>query len=83
MDLTITLPEGDVPALNAKATARGVSAEQYALQVLQQDLAPEWLRESWATAKDVGLDQLSTDEIKAEITAARNVRRDAKPQPGA
>jgi predicted DNA binding CopG/RHH family protein len=41
MNLTIQLPDEDVPALKAKATARGVSAEQYALQVLEQDLAPE------------------------------------------
>jgi hypothetical protein len=39
MNLTIELPEKDVQALKAKATARGVSAEQYALEVLEQDLA--------------------------------------------
>jgi plasmid stability protein len=83
MNLTIKLPDADVEALKAKATAQGVSAEQYALQVLEQDLAPEWLRKSWATAKDAGLDQLSMDEIEAEIAAARKARRDAKPQPGA
>lgn len=83
MNLTIKLPEEDVPALNAKATARGVSAEEYALQVLEQDLAPEWLRKSWVTAKEAGLDQLSMDEIEAEIVAARKARREAKPQPGA
>ena len=83
MNLTIKLPDEDVPALNAKATARGVSAEQYALQVLEQDLAPEWLRKSWATAKESGLDRLTMDEIEAEIAAARKSRRDAKPQPGA
>jgi plasmid stability protein len=55
MNLTIKLPEEDVQALKAKATARGVSAEQYALQVLEKDLAPEWLRESWASAKESGL----------------------------
>jgi hypothetical protein len=33
MNLTIKLPDEYVPALKAKATARGVSAEQYALQV--------------------------------------------------
>ena len=71
MNLTIKLPDEDVQALKAKATARGVSAEQYALQVLEQDLAPEWLRKSWATAKEAGLDQLSLDEINAEIAAAR------------
>jgi hypothetical protein len=39
MNLTIKLPDEDVQALQAKATARGVSAEQYALEVLEQDLA--------------------------------------------
>jgi len=29
------------------------------------------------------LDQLSTDEIDAEIAAARKARRDANPHPGA
>ena len=75
MNLTIKLPDEDVPALTAKATARGISAEQYALQVLEQDLAPEWLRKSWTSAKETGLDQLSPDEIDAEIAAARKARR--------
>jgi len=79
MNLTIRLSDEDVPALKAKATAWGVSAEQYALQVLEQDLAPEWLRESWASAKQAGLDQLSMDEIDAEIAAAQKARREAKP----
>jgi plasmid stability protein len=39
MNLTITLPDDEVQALEARATARGVSAEQYALEVLEQDLA--------------------------------------------
>jgi plasmid stability protein len=59
MNLTIQLPDEDVPALKAKATAHGVSVEQYALQVLEQDLAPEWLRQSWTSAKVAGVDQLS------------------------
>jgi hypothetical protein len=83
MNLTIKLPDEDVPALKAKATAQGVSAEQYALQVLEQDLAPDWLRESWASAKEAGLDALSMDEIDAEIASARKARRAATPQPGA
>jgi hypothetical protein len=81
MNLTIELPDQDVQVLRAKATARGVSLEQYALRVLEQDLAPEWLRESWASAKESGLDQLSMDEIDAEIAAARKARREARPQP--
>jgi plasmid stability protein len=83
MNLTIKIPDENVAALKARATARGVSAEQYALQVLEQDLAPEWLRKSWASAKEAGVDQLSMDEIDAEIAAARKARREAKPQPDA
>ena len=82
MNLTIKLPDEDVAALKAKATAQGITEEQYALQVLEQDLTPEWLRKSWATAKETGLDQLSTDEIDAEIAAARKARREANPHPG-
>ena len=82
MNLTIKLPDEDVPALTAKATARGVSAEQYVLQVLEQDLAPDWLRKSWVSAKETGLDQLSMEEIDAEIDAARKARREASAQPG-
>ena len=80
MNLTIKLPEEAVEALKATATARGVSAEQYALQVWEQDLAPERLRKSWASAKAAGLDQFSLNEIDAEISAARKARR--KGQPG-
>ncbi len=83
MILTIQLPDEDMQALRAKATARGLSEEQYALQVLEQDLAPEWLRQSWAGANENGLNQLSADDIDAEIAAARKARRDAKPKPGA
>jgi plasmid stability protein len=79
MNLTIKLPDEDVQVLKAKATARGVSAEQYALQVLEKDLAPEWLRESWSSAKEAGLDRLSMDEIDAEIAAARKSRREGNP----
>ena len=48
MDLTIQLPDEEVPVLKAKAPAKGVSAEQYSLEVLEQDLATaaEPLRES-------------------------------------
>ena len=77
MELTINLLDKDVQALKAKATARGVTAEEYALQVLEQDLAPEWLRQSWASAKEAGLDQLSMDDIDAEIAAARKARRES------
>jgi plasmid stability protein len=74
MNLTLRVPEEEVPALKAKAMARGLSAEQYALEVLEMDLAPEWLRKSWETAKQTGLDRLTSDEIDAEIAAARRDR---------
>lgn len=83
MSLTIDLPESETQALKAKAQARGLSAEQYARQVLEHDLAPDWLRESWAEAERNGTDQLTMDEIDAEIAAARTARRERRPQPGA
>lgn len=69
--LTIELPDEQRAALAAKARMKGLSAEQYARQVIEHDLAPEWLQKSWMTAKEAGLDQLSSDEIDGEISAAR------------
>jgi plasmid stability protein len=83
MTLTIELPDEETLALTAKAKAQGLSAEQYARQVLENDLAPDWLRQSWATAKETGVDLLSMEEIDAEITAARKARRESRPQSGA
>jgi plasmid stability protein len=80
--LTIELPDEQKAALSAKARAHGLSAEEYARQVLQQDLAPEWLRKSWESAKEDGLDQLSAEEIDAEIAAARKARHATGLQPG-
>jgi plasmid stability protein len=80
--LTIELPDEQKAALAAKAQAHGLSAEEYARQVLQHDLAPEWLQKSWESAKETGLDQLSMEEIDAEIAAARKARRESRLQPG-
>ena len=74
--LTIELPDEQKSVLAAKAQAKGLSAEEYAQQVLEHDLVPEWLRKSWETSKAAGLDQLSTEEIDAEIAAARKARCD-------
>jgi plasmid stability protein len=82
MTLTIELPEEQTLVLKAKAEARGVSTEQYVRLVLEQDLVPEWLRESWDSAGQMGLNQLTMDEIDAEIAAARKARCDAGRQPG-
>ena len=82
MTLTIDLPDEQTAALAAKARAHGLSAEQYVRQVLEHDLAPEWLQKSWKTSREAGLDQLSGDEIDAEIAAARKARRESRQQPG-
>jgi len=82
MTLTIDLPDEQSAALAAKARARGLSAEQYARQVLENDIAPEWLQKSWEGSRQAGVDQLSSEEIDAEIAAARKARREARPQPG-
>jgi len=79
LNLTINLPEEEGRALNVKAKAQGMSAEQYALQVLERDLAPDWLRKSWSSAEEGGLAQLTMEEIDAEIAAARRARRAVDP----
>lgn len=82
ISLTVELPDEQNAALALKARTKGLSVEQYARQVLEHDLAPEWLQKSWQTAHENGLDQLSADEIDAEITAARKARRESRSQPG-
>jgi hypothetical protein len=82
MTLTIDLPDEQKAALIAKARAQGLSPEEYARQVLQHDLAPEWLQKSWETSNQAGLDQLSMEEIDAEIAAARKRRHESGSQPG-
>lgn len=82
MTLTIDLPDEQTAALAAKARAQGLSTEQYVRQVLEHDVAPEWLQKSWQSAREAGLDQLSVEDIDAEISAARQARRSSRPQPG-
>jgi hypothetical protein len=41
--------------------------------------APEWLKESWESAAEQGLDRLSMEEIDAEIVAARKARSERRP----
>jgi hypothetical protein len=82
MTLTINLPDEKTVVLAAKARARGLSAEEYALHVIEHDLVPEWLQQSWASAEQAGLDRLSMDEIDEEIAAARKARREGRSQPG-
>ena len=49
--------------------------EAISIRTLASASAPEWLKQSWETAKWAGLDRLSIEEIDAEIGAARKARR--------
>lgn len=53
--------------------------EEISIQTSNVSFAPEWLKLSWQSAKEQGLDQLSADDIEAEITAARKARRESQP----
>jgi hypothetical protein len=70
MTLTIQLPEEQEAALKAKAAARGVSTEEYARLVLDQDLKAagqgrrhisEVFREIWGDVPDEVRAQLPAD----------------------
>jgi plasmid stability protein len=78
MTLKIELPDDQTAALAAKARARGVSAEEYARQVLANDLELGWLQNAWSEARRTGADALSMDDIDAEIAAARKARRESR-----
>jgi len=41
--------------------------------------APEWLQASWDSARQLGVSNLSPEEIEAEIAAARKDRLDCQP----
>jgi hypothetical protein len=45
--------------------------ETISVRTLESASAPEWLQQSWESAERLGLDRLSTEEIEAEIDAAR------------
>jgi hypothetical protein len=53
--------------------------EAISIRAVSSAAAPEWLQKSWETAKRLRLDQLSMEEIDAQIDAARKARRDRKP----
>jgi plasmid stability protein len=65
MTLAIELPDEEVQALNAKARRQGVSAEEYARQVIEQDL-----KESEApTARNQKPISQIIQEIMADVPA--------------
>jgi hypothetical protein len=69
MTLTIQLPEEQEAALKAKAAARGVSTEEYARQVLDQDLksADQPRRHISEVFRDIWSDM--PDEVRAKLPA--------------
>jgi hypothetical protein len=48
--------------------------EAISIRTLAPASAPEWLQQSWETAKRAGLHRLSAAEIDAEIDMARKTR---------
>jgi hypothetical protein len=53
--------------------------EEIIIRTTTSPSAPDWLQASWKSAEDQGLDQLSAEEIDAEIAAARKARRERQP----
>jgi hypothetical protein len=53
--------------------------EEIIIRTTTPPSVPEWLQASWKSAEDQGLDQLSVEEIDAEIAAARKARRERQP----
>ena len=49
--------------------------EAISIRAMASASAPPWLQGSWESAKRLGLNQLSPEEIDAEIDAARKARR--------
>ena len=75
MTLTIDLSDEEKAALTAKARTLGLSAEHCIRQVLEHDLAPEWLPKPWQNNQTHQLDYFSSEERDAEIFAAQRKAR--------
>jgi hypothetical protein len=62
-----------VEALLGRAIAEN---EEISIRTLSLPSPPDWLKESWESAKRQGVDQLTPEDIDAEIAAARRARRE-------
>jgi hypothetical protein len=49
--------------------------EAISIRTVSSAPVPEWLEESWESAKERELDRISMAEIEAEIDSARKARR--------
>lgn len=54
--------------------------ETVTIRAVASEDAPEWLRRSWESARALGVEWLSMEEIDAEIDAARRSLRPSKAQ---
>ena len=69
---------------NQKAAIEGLLGraiaenEEISIRTITMPSPPDWLKESWESAKCEGLAQLSLEEIDAEIAAARRARREGR-----
>ena len=52
--------------------------ETITIRAMASASVPDWLRSSWQSAERSGVNQLSMEEIDAEIDAARQARRNRR-----
>jgi hypothetical protein len=75
MTLTIDLPEEEATLLNAKAAAEGVSAAQYAQQLLKQALSlPDGQKPLATRIREIWADM--PDDVRAKLPADGAVQHD-------
>ena len=67
MTLTIELPDEDARALTAKARAQGVSAQEYAQEILRRDLAHPVRRPVSSKIRELWNDMPA--EVRAKLPA--------------
>jgi len=70
----------DQRAAIERLLGRAVSEnEEISVRTITSPSPPDWLKHSWESANRQGLDQLSMEDIDAEIAAARKSRRERQP----
>jgi hypothetical protein len=52
--------------------------EAISIRAVSAAATPEWLRKSWQSAEQSGLNRLTSDEIDAEIASARRSRHNRR-----
>jgi hypothetical protein len=57
---------------------RLLKTKEISIHTIAPPPSPDWLKQSWESAKRQGIDQLSPEEVEAEIGAARRSRRERR-----